>query len=341
MNRHIVLLLAMICAYLGLSGLADAADSPSAGADVRIQLKWKHQFQFAGYYAALEKGFYADEGLHVSLIEGGSGHAPVQEMLDGDVQYAVADAGVLLSRAKGDPVVMLAAIFQHSPQVIMTLANITSLEALRHQRVMMQEGNLTIEVQAMLHHAGLLPSDYVRVPIGSLDALIEGRVAAWPGYSTNEGFVLAERGIAFKMFRPIDYGIDFYGDTLVTTTAEVRNHPERAQAIRRATIKGWEYALAHQQEIVHLIKQKYDSQHKSVAHLNYEARAIADLMFSSVVPVGFLNKRRWQHIASVFNSMGQPVGHVDWESFLYQSKPELYSTPKCQDSFLTILIPKF
>jgi len=325
MHRSIVCLLAMICICFGcgLARAADATAGQSAGEDIRIQLKWKHQFQFAGYYAALEKGYYADAGLHVSLIEGGAGHAPVQEMLAGDVQYAVADAGIVLSRAQGDPVVVVAAIFQHSPQVLLTLANITSLQDLRHKRVMMQAGNLTIEVQAMLHQVGLSPADYIRVPIGSLDALIDGRTAAWPGYSNNEGFLLAERGIAFKMFRPMDYGIDFYGDTLVTTTAEVEHHPDRVQAMRRATIKGWEYALTHQQEIIALIKSKYDSQHKSIAHLNYEASGIAALMISSVVPVGFSNKKRWQHIASVFNQMGQPVAHVDWDSFLYQAKPQI------------------
>jgi len=166
------------------AAIADAHDT------VRIQLKWKHQFQFAGYYAALEQGFYADEGLKVSLIEGGSGHAPVQELLAGDVQYAVADAGALLSRAEGKPVVLVASIFQHSPQVIYTLADVLTLQDLRHKRVMMQNGNLTIEVQAMLQQAGLTPSDYVRIPIGNIDALIDGRTAAWPGYSSNEVFRL-------------------------------------------------------------------------------------------------------------------------------------------------------
>jgi len=322
-HRYRLLLVLLIYCLWSPVAIAGPGVPVGVSDSIRIQLKWKHQFQFAGYYAALEKGFYADEGLHVSLIEGGSGHAPMQELLAGEVQYAVADAGALLTRAKGKPVVLVATIFQHSPQVIYTRDNVASLQDLRGRRVMMQQGSLTIEVQAMLKQAGLSQDDYVRIPIGSLDDLIDGRTDAWPGYSVNEGFVLKQRGIPFHVFRPSDYGIDFYGDTLITTEAEIAAQPERVAAIRRASIRGWEYALAHQQEIIALIKRKYDSQHKSVAHLSYEANAIADLMFHNIVPVGFSNPERWHQIAVVFEHMGFPMSKVDWDSFLYQPGREV------------------
>jgi len=316
-------MLTAFCITWGVVPPADSATYSGVHDSVRIQLKWKHQFQFAGYYAALEKGYYADEGLHVRLIEGGPEHAPVQELLAGDVQYAVADAGALLTRSEGKPVVVVASIFQHSPQVIYTLANVQSLQDLRGKRVMMQHGNLTIEVQAMLEHAGLSRRDYVRIPIGSLSALIAGRTDAWPGYSSNEAFTLKQHGIPFRMFSPLDFGIDFYGDTLLTTEMEVSSHPERVAALRRASIRGWAYALAHKQEIVNLIRQKYNSQHKSEACLMYEANAIDKLMFQKIVPVGFSNPERWQQIAAVFKQMGLPVATIDWDTFLYQPDHEI------------------
>ncbi|MDQ6998184.1 MAG: ABC transporter substrate-binding protein [Mariprofundus sp.] len=285
---------------------------------VHLQLKWKHQFQFAGYYAALEKGFYADEGVHVELLEGGSSHNPVEMMLAGEVQYAVGDAGALLSRAEGEPVVVLAAVFQHSPQVIYTRSDISSPEMLRGKRVMMQAGFLTVEVQAMLQRAGLAEADYERLPIGSIDDLIEGRSDAFPGYSSNESFLLQQQGIAFEMFRPHDYGVDFYGDTLLTSVSEIESHPQRAEAFRRASLRGWEYALGHQQEIIRLIKKKYDSQHKSVDYLSYEAKAISELMMAKLVPVGFSNLKRWQNTAIVFESLGYPLMKIDWDAFIYQ-----------------------
>ncbi|MFQ5518365.1 MAG: ABC transporter substrate-binding protein [Mariprofundus sp.] len=304
---------------MALPGLVQAA----ASENIRIHLKWQHQFQFAGYYAALAKGFYADEGLNVSLIEGGPGRTPMQDLLSGQVHYCVADAGILLSRAEGNPVVVLASLFQHSPQVIHVSDKLKTPSDLRGKRVMMQQGHLTIEVQALLHHLGIQESEYTRLPIGSLDDLVEGRTDAWPGYSSNEGFVLEQKGFPFHIFRPRDYGIDFYGDTLVTTEMELREHPERAASLRRATIKGWEYALAHKQEMIALIKEQYDSQGKSVAHLTYEADAIDALMFPQLVPVGLSNLKRWQQIANAFTDLGYPVVNVNWDTFLYQPRPGL------------------
>ncbi len=309
-----------------VSGLMPAGQVLAAQADTSsttIQLKWKHQFQFAGYYAALEQGFYADEGLDVRLIEGGPEHAPVAELLSGKVDYAVADAGVLLDRAAGKDIVVLASIFQHSPQVLYTRDDVSSVADLRGKRVMLQEGSLTIEGLAMLQHFGIGVDDFVRQPIGVIEDLMQGKTDAFPGYSTNEGFMLRARGIPFHMFQPRDYGIDFYGDTLVTTGKELASRPERSEAVRRATIRGWEYALEHQSEIIDLIRAKYNSQHKSAAYLRYEAEGINTLMLADVVPVGFSNPHRWQNVARVFSQQGLMKADVDMDGFLYEPEASL------------------
>src|SRR5690606_219978 len=93
----------------------------------------------------------------------------------------------------------------------------------------------------------IIPSDY------DLDQLIEGKVDAVSAYCTVEPFQMRARGVEPRMIRAIDYGIDFYGDTLFTTREQVKNYPERVAAFRRATIKGWQYALTHAEEIADLI----------------------------------------------------------------------------------------
>jgi ABC-type nitrate/sulfonate/bicarbonate transport system substrate-binding protein len=59
---------------------------------IRLQLKWWHQFQFAGYYAAIEQGYFAAEGLDVSLVEGTATRSPLEELKAGRADFAVADA---------------------------------------------------------------------------------------------------------------------------------------------------------------------------------------------------------------------------------------------------------
>ena len=86
---------------------------------MRLQLTWLHQFQFAGYYAALEKGFHRDAGFDVTLTEGTPDQRPVKEVVSGRAGFGVARGELLLHRLHGKPVVTLAAIFQHSPVILL------------------------------------------------------------------------------------------------------------------------------------------------------------------------------------------------------------------------------
>ncbi|MGZ8953036.1 MAG: ABC transporter substrate-binding protein, partial [Methylobacter sp.] len=74
---------------------------------IHLQLRWHHQFQFAGYYAALEKGYYKDAGLDVIIHEGTPEKKPVQEVLQGHAQYGEANSELLLERLRGAPLVAL------------------------------------------------------------------------------------------------------------------------------------------------------------------------------------------------------------------------------------------
>ncbi|WP_197470152.1 ABC transporter substrate-binding protein, partial [Oleiphilus sp. HI0117] len=102
------------------SAYADEHLSPSLK-NVSIQLKWKHQFQFAGFYAALENGYYQDAGYNVEIRAAGPDINPITEVLEGKADYGIANAELVLYHLNGNPLVALAAIIQHSPIVLMTL----------------------------------------------------------------------------------------------------------------------------------------------------------------------------------------------------------------------------
>ena len=82
---------------------------------IALQLRWFHQFQFAGYYAAKVKGYYQEAGLDVRIMDSKPGMDVVNEVVSGRAQYGVGNSSLLLARQQGKPVVALAAIFQHSP----------------------------------------------------------------------------------------------------------------------------------------------------------------------------------------------------------------------------------
>src|SRR5438552_1296542 len=116
------------------AGLVLVASHPAAAFDpVSLQLKWKHQFQFAGYYAALEQGFYGDAGLDVTIREGGPGIDVAEAVAGGKADFGVCNASVLREWAMGRRLVVLAAIFQRSPAVVLVArrADISGVSELR------------------------------------------------------------------------------------------------------------------------------------------------------------------------------------------------------------------
>src|SRR4051812_27544142 len=228
------------CLVLLASHPAAALDSAS------IQLKWKHQFQFAGYYQALEQGFYRHAGLDVTIREGGPDIDVSEEVAGGKADFGVCSASVLRDWAAGRRLVVLAAIFQHSAAVVLAArrADISSLADLRGRTLMDTPGS--DDIGAMLKREGIDYQSMLRVPHeGNPRDLLSGRADAMIAYSTNEPFVLEQLGAAYRTFAPAASGIDFYGDNLCASENEMKAHRDRVASFRAASLKGWAYALAH------------------------------------------------------------------------------------------------
>ena len=271
-----------------------------ANETVNLQLRWHHQFQFAGYYAALEKGYYAKAGLNVIIHEGSVKKTPISEVLNGHAQYGAANSEVLYERLHGSPLVALAAIFQHSPSVLLARKDLSSPSDLIDKKVMMFNKSMDTDLLAMLTNEGV---DTKRVGIVEssfeLQDLIDGRVDAFNAYLTNETYFLKWQKFPFTIINPRNYGVDFYSDILFTTEEEIRLHPDRVKAFRQATIDGWTYALAHPDEIIELLIDKYYVE-KSRRHLQFEADAVRPLVVPDLIEIGHMNPARWQSMADIF-----------------------------------------
>ena len=263
---------------------------------VVVQLKWLHQFQFAGYYAALHQGFFADEGLDVELRERDMSRDNIEQVLQGEAQYGIADSILLQHHARGQGVVLIAPILQHSPNVLMTLrsSGIRSPRDLVGRRLAFYDNDTDgIAILAMLADQGVLKDGLERQPwTDRLDKLISGETEAVAAYSTNEPFQLREMGYQVDVIDPKHYGMDFYGDIFFTSTSEAHNHPERVAAMRRAVIKGWHYALDHKEEMVDLILKHYNTQNKTRSALMNEALGLEPLIARHTVELGTLDQGR-------------------------------------------------
>jgi diguanylate cyclase (GGDEF)-like protein len=289
---------------------------------INLQLKWHHQFQFAGYYAAQAKGFYKEAGLDVNIIEGGPGKPALDAVLNGTAQYGISDADLLLAHMHGKPVVAMAAIFQHSPFIIISREdrNIHRLADLMGKSLMLKHDLGAVQFDAMMLKAGLDPANVHFVPhTGRLDELINGKVDAIAAYSTNEPYRLRALGIEPAIISTTDYDVDFYGDTLFTSRSEIESHPERADAFLKATLKGWRYAFDNPEETADLILQLpgVKSSGATQESLLAEAKSMRPLVMPDIVDMGHMNTERWSHIAQLLVRLKLAPDNYQPRKFIY------------------------
>ncbi|WP_262794641.1 GGDEF domain-containing protein [Catenovulum sp. 2E275] len=297
---------------------------PAYAADsVKLQLRWLHQFQFAGYYMAKEKGFYAEENIDVELIEGGpNALSPIESVLKGEVDFAITGSGVVIERMEGKPVVALAAIMQTSPIVWITLKKdkINTPQDIIGHTVLIMPPPESAELLIMLEREGLSSSTLNIQPTSfDINDLISGKAQAYDGYISNEPYYLEQQGIEYNIINPKDYGINFYSDVLITSEQQATEQANLTMRFKKASLKGWEYALNHIDETIQLIHQKYAPQ-KTLAHLRFEARTIKELVIPELVQLGHMNPGRWQFIAQSYQQLNMTQAEVNLDGFLFTEK---------------------
>jgi PAS domain S-box-containing protein len=315
-----VIFLIYVIAWTSLA----AQEAPEL-AKVTLQLKWFHQFQFAGYYAAKAKGFYREAGLEVELAEGRPAINSVDQVLSGKAEYGVGTSSLLLERNAGKPVVVLAVIYQHSPFVL--LARRTSptqtVQDLVGKRLMLEPG--AEELVAYLRKEGVT-LDRLTLLKHSFETgdLISGKADVISGYVTDDPDYLDQARFAYYLYSPRSAGIDFYGDNLFTTERELREHPNRVRDFRRASLRGWQYAMAHPEEIADLILANYSPKHNR-DHLLFQARQMTALIRPDLVEPGYMLQGRWRHIAETYADLGMLPKDFRFKGFLYepQAEPDL------------------
>lgn len=292
---------------------------------VSLQLKWEHQFQFAGYYAAKEKGFYDQAGLDVSIREGKPGIDPIETVIQGDADFGVGTSELVLHSAQGIPVVVLGVIFQHSPLNLMTLAEseIDNIHKLAGKNLMVEPSSA--ELIAYLRCEGMSENDFtISEHSFNTQDLLFGRVAAMSVYITDEPYELETAGVNYNLFTPRMCGIDFYGDNFFTMKTTLAHSPKVVKAFRNASIEGWKYAMNNVEEMIQIIHERYSTRH-SKDHLRYEARMMKELMQPELIEPGYMNAGRWAHIAETYDKLGLLPEKFDVSRMLYEDPSKDHS----------------
>ena len=252
---------AVTTAALGLMGTgAMAAD------DVTLQLKWVTQAQFAGYYVALDKGFYEEEDLNVTIKPGGPDIAPVQVLLGGGADVMVDWLpSALAAREKGAPIVNIAQPFAKSGLMLTCLKvhGITSpADFPGHTLGTWFFGN-EIPLLGWMGKLGYSTDGSdggvtIQKINFNVDPLLQKQVECATTMTYNEYWQVIDAGLTpedLVVFKYEDEGISTLEDGLYTTEENLADPEMSEKLVRfvRAAMKGWKYAEANPDEAAEIV----------------------------------------------------------------------------------------
>lgn len=265
---------------------------------VSVQLKWQHQAQFAGMYAAKELDIYKKHGLDVTFRRGGTDFPSILAVLAEGFDFGVAGADdVLVAISEEKPVRAVAVIYQDSPVVYFSLkeSGIETPEDFIGKRVGVREGTGTyFTYVAMMNNLGIDRANVEEVAATTfgISPLLEGEVDVWPGFRTNEPLVAEQMGYEVNIVKPEEFGVDIYADVLIASNETIEQSPDVVDAFVKATLEGWEWALANRSEATDITMKYAEGTTKE------HQRAMLDASAPLIKPsegmmVGQMNFSKW------------------------------------------------
>lgn len=300
---------------LSLTGCGDSS-KPAVLDKVTVQLKFTHQAQFAGLYWAVEKGFFLDENIEVTFLEGGRGVDLMKPVITGDAQFGIASSDLILAkRVLGQPVKAIAAIYRRSAVTFVSKIDsgilrphdmvgkkiaVYSENAKEYEfqlRAMMKK--LNIDIQKM----DLVELDH------SYDGFLNGSVDVTGAYVTGGAMRLKAQGEELNYIWPIDYGIDFYSDTIFVNDSLIESNSDLVERFLRAALKGWNETIRNSEEAVEVTMKYVKNQDKNLQAAMMDAQH--PLIYTGEDEIGWMTGRVWQRMNTILYEQGVTYQALD------------------------------
>ncbi|MGM0533736.1 MAG: transporter substrate-binding domain-containing protein [Campylobacterota bacterium] len=284
---------------------------------VTLQLEWKHQFQFAGLYAAQKQGYYSDKGIKLELLEYEEGMDVPEVVSSGKADFGISSSQLALERMRGRPIVLLASYFKQNALALAVQPEITSVSQLKGKKIMavqraLKHSNLAL----MLQNEGLRESDYTVVPHKYvIDPFVNGEVDAMTVLVSSQPYELQQAEKAYNILNPADYGLYSYDMELFTSEAFAMQNPALVQDFIEATKKGWQYAFANKEEMVDYIYENL-SKRKTKEALAFEADMVQKLFKREVFTIGSVAPELIALNAQMYEKLGLVEGQSDFKDLL-------------------------
>lgn len=267
-------LLSLVTIGIGFmqSGCSPEGVAPGSRAldPVVLQTDWFPQPEHGGFYQALAKGYYEEEGLNVTILPGGPNAMSTQKVLSGRAQFAMNRADTIYSLAARDvPIALVMATLQQDPQGILLHAGnpITSLAQLDGQTVMAIPGLTWVQwVQAKYGiKLDVIPHDF------GMERFLQDPAFMQQCLLTNEPYYAEQAGFPTKVLRLSESGFDPYHG-IYCLQSLIEDNPDLVARFVRASIRGWrDFILGDPQPALALIGERNPRMNPAFMEYSYNA----------------------------------------------------------------------
>ena len=323
--------LVLVLVVLGAAGAGTAAATKDK---VTLQLKWVAQAQFAGYYAAKEKGYYNAAGLDMTVKPGGPDIIPEQVVAGGGAQFGIDWLPSLLSaREQGTPLINIAQVYRYSGmrEIAFKTTGIKTVNDLRGKKVAVWFGGNEFELLATLdkyHINRDKDLTLVKQPF-DMNLLLNHQVAAAAAMTYNEYHQVLEAGVKPTDLVVIDFnkeGTAMLEDGIFSTEPWLadRRHKEIAARVLHASFQGWVYCRDHPSDCVAFVLKQDATGVMSREHQATMMAEVNKLVWGPPTPehgIGYMEPgafKRTAGIALQFGVIKKPATdagytHAIWE----------------------------
>lgn len=287
---------------------------------ISLQLQWVAQGQFAGYYAAKDKGFYEQQCLDVTIVEGGVEIVPQTQLANGDVDFALAWVPkALASREAGAGITNIGQIFQRSGTLQVSFADsgITSPADFEGKNIGNWGFGNEYEIFAALAQAGLDPAEDVTLVGQQFDmvALLDGSIDAAEAMTYNEyaQVLEAENPDTGELYQPEDLnvisyedeGVGMLQDAIWASQSRLESDAAYKDAATRfvaASIQGWAFCRDNAQECADIVTANGST--LGTSHQLWMVNEVNKLIWPSPDGIGYINQAAWDRTVEI--SMSTP-----------------------------------